>query len=126
MNLAPPLHFPPSHLKSLRLFAIKLCKRLNCSPQNNWRVLVLLNNVGVVVSGHNKRKQPISCLPLVRQWLYDRSVVAAERMGGSVVGLDTARPFTTARARDESLVDINLLSIPIRSATQLDGHTSLD
>ena len=121
MNLAPPLH-----LKSFRLVAIKLRKRLNYFPQNSSRVLVLLKNVGVVIIGHNNRKQPIGCLPSDRQWLYDRSVAVVERMGGPVVGLDMARPFTTARARNESLVNINLLSIPIGSATQLDGHKNLD
>ncbi len=96
----------------------------------------LADDVGIVVICRNEGERLIGCLrsidPRKVTTVYvdsgstDESVAVAERLGAIVVRLDTARPFTAARARNEGFAAVKTLRREIRFAQFVDGDCELD
>jgi glycosyltransferase involved in cell wall biosynthesis len=96
----------------------------------------LHNDVGFVVIGRNEGRRLIDCLQSIeaqgRVIVYvdsgstDGSTAAAERHGAMVVELDSALPFTAARARNEGFSALLAQSSNVRFVQFIDGDCLLD
>ena len=94
-----------------------------------------LAEIGVVVIGRNEGERLIACLASVKSKaaciVYvdsgstDGSARAAERLGVSVIKLDSTRPFTASRARNEGFAALKALEPNIRFVQFIDGDCEL-
>ena len=92
--------------------------------------------IAAVVIGRNEGKRLVNCLASIRADLKyvvyvdsgstDESAQTAQRLGASVVGLDPAKPFTAARARNEGFSAVQRLWPDIRWVQFIDGDCELD
>jgi GT2 family glycosyltransferase len=95
----------------------------------------MTDEVGVVVIGRNEGERLIQCLTSIKsesnQIVYvdsgsvDGSVLAATKQGIHVVTLDSTRPFTAARARNEGTAALAKLNPNIRFVQFVDGDCIL-
>lgn len=94
-----------------------------------------LNDLGIVVIGRNEGGRLIDSLTSLRaqkgKVVYvdsgsnDGSVAAAKQLGAFVVELDTAKPFTAARARNEGFAAIAVQNPHIQFVQFIDGDCEL-
>jgi glycosyltransferase involved in cell wall biosynthesis len=93
------------------------------------------DEIAAVVIGRNEGERLLKCLRSARSEVdciiyvdsgsTDGSVQAAEQLGAYVVGLDMARPFTAARARNEGFAAIKVLRPGISFIQFIDGDCEL-
>ncbi len=96
----------------------------------------ILEEIAAVVIGRNEGSRLIDCLTSlqsnVKCMVYvdsgssDGSAQVAERLGAYVVSLNTSRPFTAARARNEGFAVLKKLRPDIRLVQFIDGDCELD
>jgi glycosyltransferase involved in cell wall biosynthesis len=101
----------------------------------NAVVATQLPNIGVVVIGRNEGERLVKCLESARskvsRLVYvdsgstDGSAVTAERLGAHVVALNSNRPFTAARARNEGAKALLALYPEISFIQFVDGDCEL-
>jgi glycosyltransferase involved in cell wall biosynthesis len=94
-----------------------------------------LDDLGIVVIGRNEGGRLIDSLTSLRaqkgKVVYvdsgskDGSAAVAEQLGASVVELDTAKPFTAARARNEGFAAIAIQNPNIQFVQFIDGDCEL-
>lgn len=92
--------------------------------------------IGVVVIGRNEGERLIRCLRSVPEWVAgvvyvdsgssDGSMVAAERLGATALGLDLSTPFCAARARNEGFERLRADQPGIEFVQFIDGDCELD
>jgi GT2 family glycosyltransferase len=93
------------------------------------------SDVGVVAIGRNEGERLIRCLTSIKSEadtiVYvdsgstDTSTVTAERIGAHVVRLDSSKPFTAARARNEGAAALKAICPRVRLIQFIDGDCIL-
>ena len=96
---------------------------------------MISNDIGVVVIGRKEGERLINCLKSVKidadtivyvdSGSTDGSTEEALRLGVSVVNLDTAQPFSAARARNEGFAALTALKPDVRFVQFIDGDCEL-
>ena len=94
-----------------------------------------LKETGIVVIGRNEGDRLIYCLASIKfdaaHIVYvdsgsaDESAAAAERMAVSVVRLDSAKPFSAARARNEGFAFLKVLQPDLQFVQFVDGDCAM-
>jgi glycosyltransferase involved in cell wall biosynthesis len=96
---------------------------------------VISDGIATVVIGRNEGERLVKCLTSVRPHVAcmvyvdsgstDRSTQAAEQLGAHVVRLDTAEPFTAARARNAGFAALKALMPNVQFVQFIDGDCEL-
>src|SRR6266446_1639370 len=96
---------------------------------------MFLHDVGLVIIGRNEGERLVRCLQSIESYaentVYvdsgstDGSVSVAETAGICVVQLDTAQPFTAARARNRGFAALLTLRPNLQFVQFLDGDCEL-
>ena len=96
---------------------------------------MISDDVGVVAIGRNEGERLIGCLASVKSntdnIVYvdsgstDESIARAQQIGVCVVTLDSTKPFSAARARNEGFAALKVLKPDIRFVQFIDGDCIL-